>query len=159
MPKPSNNPICPQPPLKPTTSHSDYAAGNPQNSTSKTNTMAPSVTIRTQPPSQVQQNTTMTPSPELRVEFDNTDPRASRAGEMIFRCDVFSAAGECVKTIYDPLPYVSQFGHRVFMDSTFSGIRIADKGTYYLNLSVTLVDGTVGRETLGNATTNYFEVY
>jgi len=158
MPKPSNNPICPQPPLKPTTSHSDYATGNPQNSTSKTNTMAPSVTIRTQPPSRVQQNTTMTPSPELRVEFDNTDPRASRAGEMIFHGQLRSAAGNLIAGLHGSSAHVSLFGHRVFMDSTFSGIRIADKGTYYLDLTVNFIDETGGL-TLGNVITNYFEVY
>lgn len=121
--------------------------------------MAPRVSIHTQPPSQVQQNAIMTPSPKLRLELDKTDPRASRDGEMLFHGNLYRVSGELVSVVRGSLPQVIHSGDRVIMDSKFSGIRIDEKGTYYLDLSVTFVDGISGAETIRNIKTNRFEVY
>lgn len=101
----------------------------------------------------------MAPSPKLRLELDKTDPRASRDGEMLFRGNLYRVPKEFVAMFNGDPPHVFHSGDRVLMDSKFSGIRIDEKGTYYLKLSVTFVDGSTGGETIRDIKTDRFEVY
>jgi hypothetical protein len=106
--------------------------------------MSPTVSVQTQPPSRVQANTTITPAPKVRLELDKTDPLASRDGEMVFHGDLYSVSGRLVACVNGSPAHVTHSGDRVLMDSSFRGIRMASKGTYYFALIVNFIDGTVG---------------
>ena len=127
--------------------------------------MAPSLTIHVPPTSAVAKNETMTPSPKVRAEFDysSSPPHPS---DMVVFADLYrhsssSAIGSgYVKRFQGSGPQVvRQVAGKLHVDSEFDAVRVAEAGRYFLKVSVTEVNGSVGGMVLGTVDTEMFEVY
>ena len=119
--------------------------------------MAPTLTIHVQPPSGLPKNETMTPSPKVRAELDASSS-LPHPSEMLATADLYrysssssSATGsEYVKRFRGSGPtVVRRVAGKVFLDSEFEAVKVAEVGRYFLKVSVTGLDGSEGGLVLG----------
>ena len=130
--------------------------------------MAPTLTVHVQPPSGLPKNETMIPSPKVRAELDSSSS-LPHPSEMLATADLYryssssssSATGsEYVKRFRGSGPtVVRRLAGKVFLDSEFETVRVAEAGRYFLKVSVTGLDGSEGGLVLGVVNTEGFEVY
>ena len=130
--------------------------------------MAPTLTIHVQPPSALSKNETMTPSPKVRAELDATSSMP-HPSEMLATADLYryysssssaTTGSEYVKRFRGSGPtVVRRVAGKVYLESEFETVRVAEAGRYFLKVSVTGLDGSEGGLVLGVVNTEGFEVY